>query len=245
MATPHFSDYRDEARFWLNQAEQYEKAGELEEALAECDVAIAVDSKLAEAYNLKGRILEQLGRQQDAIRSYKKALKISPDLHSVKEDLKKLGPQPEEVRYDLVTIATFSYPMEAELAKAKLDSEGIFAFVADGYTVTMNWLYSNAMGGVKLQVPEPDVERALDILAYEPHKQAAHEADLIDSANQEPCPKCRSNDTEYQRLSTRLVFLSWLLLSFPLPFFKRKWKCNNCGFSWKPSNSRESSVESE
>jgi hypothetical protein len=33
--------------------------------------------------------------------------------------------------------------------------------------VTANWLYSGAVGGVKVKVREGDVERALDILGME------------------------------------------------------------------------------
>lgn len=32
------------------------------------------------------------------------------------------------------------------------------------YTIGINWLYSNALGGVKLQVMEADAEKARDIL---------------------------------------------------------------------------------
>ena len=43
----------------------------------------------------------------------------------------------------MVTIATFSFPYEAQIARAKLDSEGIPATVADEHTINMQWLYSN------------------------------------------------------------------------------------------------------
>ena len=46
----------------------------------------------------------------------------------------------------LKTIATYSFPYEAQIARARLDSEGIPAFVADEQTINMQWLYSNALG---------------------------------------------------------------------------------------------------
>lgn len=64
----------------------------------------------------------------------------------------------------LVTIASYSMPYEAHIAKSRLDSEGIPAFMADEHTINMQWLYSNALGGVKLQVPEPYAEAAIEIL---------------------------------------------------------------------------------
>lgn len=61
---------------------------------------------------------------------------------------------------DLVTIARFSSPIEAHLARTKLESEGIEAFVADEHMISINPVYDLALGGVKLQIKYSDVERA-------------------------------------------------------------------------------------
>ncbi|MBE8190330.1 MAG: DUF2007 domain-containing protein [Candidatus Thioglobus sp.] len=65
----------------------------------------------------------------------------------------------------LVTVASFSFAHEAYIALAKLDSEGIPVVLADEHTINMQWLYSNALGGVKVQVPPSCVQQALEILA--------------------------------------------------------------------------------
>jgi hypothetical protein len=65
---------------------------------------------------------------------------------------------------ELTLIASFSHPFEAHLAKGKLESEGIEAYIADENIVGINWLYSNLVGGVKLKVREIDREKALEIL---------------------------------------------------------------------------------
>ena len=57
------------------------------------------------------------------------------------------------------TIATFLYPHQAHLAKAKLESEGIDVFLKDELM-----MYSLAVEGIKLQVEEHHVEHALRIL---------------------------------------------------------------------------------
>ncbi|MFQ5926415.1 MAG: DUF2007 domain-containing protein [Terriglobia bacterium] len=67
----------------------------------------------------------------------------------------------------LVTIATFSQPIEAHLAKTKLESEEIQCFVADEHTTRMFRFFSPFIGGIKLQVRESDVERAMEILQQE------------------------------------------------------------------------------
>ena len=69
----------------------------------------------------------------------------------------------EEV--ELVTVGIYSHVYEADLAVSRLESEGIMAFAADEFMVNLNWLYSNAIGGVRLQVPAPDAERAREILS--------------------------------------------------------------------------------
>jgi hypothetical protein len=65
----------------------------------------------------------------------------------------------------LVTIAKYLYPYEADLAKSRLEAEGIPAFAADEYIVRFDWFYSNAVGGIRLQVAEEDAELAMEILA--------------------------------------------------------------------------------
>jgi hypothetical protein len=67
----------------------------------------------------------------------------------------------------LVTIATFSFPPQAYIFKAKLESQGIQSYVEDEYIVTMMWLYSVAVGGVKLKVRESDEAQAIEIISQE------------------------------------------------------------------------------
>jgi hypothetical protein len=61
---------------------------------------------------------------------------------------------------EFVTIAVFRLPHEYAVVKARLESEGIPCFAKDERTV----LYTNVNGGIKLQVPDTDVEQAMDIL---------------------------------------------------------------------------------
>lgn len=66
---------------------------------------------------------------------------------------------------EFTTIATFDTAPKAELAKNALADAGIHATLTDGEIVAMEWMLSNAIGGIKVQVPEEDVERAALILA--------------------------------------------------------------------------------
>jgi len=64
----------------------------------------------------------------------------------------------------LITLTTFEYPQESYIIKSKLESEGIYVFLKDELTVQSDNFISNAIGGVKLQVFEQDVEKAKVIL---------------------------------------------------------------------------------
>ncbi len=213
---------------YLQRDEEAHKA-----ALDACVAAIEiVQPFLAEAYNLQGIILEELGRNQEAVESYEKALQIEPGLHEAADNLVALESE-LGIEHRLVTIATFSHQTEAYIPKARLEAEGIWAFIADGGTVGANWLYSNAVGGVKLQVRDADVERAIEILGIEPPET---EWDDIEFAGGEQdaestCPRCHSDNIRYERFAMRPLFASWLFLGVPLPFLK--WKCGDCGYEWR------------
>ena len=57
---------------------------------------------------------------------------------------------------------------EAFVAKSVLDAAGIESFLQDDNVVRMDWLWSNAMGGIKLIVRENDAEEAEKILSQGP-----------------------------------------------------------------------------
>jgi len=63
----------------------------------------------------------------------------------------------------MITIATYYNIVDAELAKSRLEDNGIQAFVADEASYLIG--YGAVIGGVRLQVPDEDVERAKAILA--------------------------------------------------------------------------------
>lgn len=65
---------------------------------------------------------------------------------------------------ELVTIATFDTMPDAHIALGSLRAAGIDAVLADEHLVQTDWLYSIAVGGIKLQVDKTDAEQALRIL---------------------------------------------------------------------------------
>jgi hypothetical protein len=75
-----------------------------------------------------------------------------------------LGGHPTSMK----TLAAFSKPIDAHLLIARLKGNGITAFARDENVVTLDWLMSNAIGGVKVDVADEDYERAVAVMDSPP-----------------------------------------------------------------------------
>ena len=71
--------------------------------------------------------------------------------------------EPPELQ-DLVVVATFQSPVEAEHALSRLQGSGMQAFLRDDITARAQPLWSLALGGVKLAVALEDAEEARMLL---------------------------------------------------------------------------------
>lgn len=126
---------------------------------------------------------------------------------------------------DWVTIARYDFPYEAQIGRARLQAEGIQTFIADEYTINMQWLYANALGGVKLQVKARDASWAAEILATD------FSADVEEQEGDDPlqCPHCGAVDLIPETIGKRRAFLVFLGLDFPLYPIRRALRCPTCG----------------
>jgi tetratricopeptide (TPR) repeat protein len=66
----------------------YDLDTNLDKALVDCELAIQLDPSFAEAHNLRGLILDEVGRIEDAIASYREALRLEPTLEEARANLK-------------------------------------------------------------------------------------------------------------------------------------------------------------
>lgn len=132
----------------------------------------------------------------------------------------------------LVTIATFSFPHEAHLAKAQLDAFGIPSFIADEHTINMQWLYSNAMGGVRLQVPAEFAAQAKEALCEPAEIEPIPELAELEPAPElegATCPFCGGSLGEPYAKGKQPAVLTWIFLGLPLWPVRRIRKCSACG----------------
>jgi hypothetical protein len=84
-----------------------------------------------------------------------------------------------------VTIMSFTYPQDAYIIKGRLEADGIDCFLKDELTVQVDNFYTNALGGVKLQVKESDKARAIELLI---------DADYLTEKDFQPAPFWKTMD---------------------------------------------------
>ncbi|RNI32009.1 DUF2007 domain-containing protein [Rufibacter immobilis] len=129
----------------------------------------------------------------------------------------------------LVLLSTYSSPIDAHLAKNKLESEGILSFLFDENLVSINPLFNITVGGIKLKVLESDAPKAWEVL------QRMQAQPYTNEENQPVhCPRCGATAVTYSHDSDKKVksFLGFVLafLTFSLPLLsKDKYKCERCG----------------
>jgi hypothetical protein len=128
----------------------------------------------------------------------------------------------EEQSPNWTTVDRFFHPTDAHIASGKLESEGIPVFLLGINHASANWLLSNALGGIQLQVPENYVEDARKLLSE------TAEAD----EDSEACPRCGATNSSPMNNSRKVAFLAVHLFSIPLPWQSRMRHCDSCGKEW-------------
>jgi hypothetical protein len=133
----------------------------------------------------------------------------------------------------LVTARIFDNAIDAHMLKSKLESEGVLCYLQDEHTISIDPLYSNAVGGIKLRIKEEDIEKTKLIL------QEIENTPYRDEDNEiAQCPRCESTELIanynsmkgfYQILS---AIVSILLTIFPI-HLKTVYKCKSCGTEFK------------
>jgi hypothetical protein len=101
-----------------------------------------------------------------------------------------------------VLIKRFDNSIDAHLFRLSLENEGIECFLFDEEIVTINPLYSNAVGGIKAKVREEDLERTLGYL------QSIEKRVPM-------CPSCGSSDIHIDYTSKKAL-PHWIASLFSL-----------------------------
>ena len=123
----------------------------------------------------------------------------------------------------MVTVKTFENYFSANILLTRLQDCGIVCFLKDEFTVTIDPILSNAIGGIKLQVREDQLTETMSILKSideEMRKTAV-------------CPRCKKESLDYiSKPSAGNIFtaiFTWLFSSYavaPLQVYH----CSSCGW---------------
>ena len=133
---------------------------------------------------------------------------------------------------------TFAHPMELAVLQTRLESEDIECRILDELIVQVNPFFSNAIGGVKLQVKESDIPRAIEILKVggyikDDNAQPSKNKMKFANATSMECPNCGSGEILKNKISKKAFAISILFLGFPLPFISKTYHCFDCGQNFK------------
>jgi len=127
-----------------------------------------------------------------------------------------------------ILLQVFTNYIDANILLGRMQEEGINCWLKDENTVTINPIWTQAVGGIKLMVAEQQVERAREILGTIRDVKGKHNT----------CPQCGSQNVEL--VSTPRKAANWFtaLLGFflgDLAVAAHKVNhCFNCGTEFEP-----------
>lgn len=136
-------------------------------------------------------------------------------------------------------------PQNIYLAQSYLESEGIPTLLKDELTAQVNNFYSNAIGGVKMLVPEAEAGRAGQLLAEAGYVVERYIPDspleTIQTTDRQHCPYCHSENIRKQKESDWTILAFYAVLGVLFPIFKPVFTCFDCGKYWRFRKSRKTS----
>lgn len=141
---------------------------------------------------------------------------------------------------ELITIKSFNNTIDAHILMARLEDEGIECTLFDENIVSINPLYSQLVGGIKLKVKEEDCNRAIQIV-----NEISSTPLTDDDNNVIMCPRCDSTDLYSDFKSTKglrsfiSALISLAITVFPF-YVKNVYRCKECDCEFEKPKSKRS-----
>jgi len=127
-----------------------------------------------------------------------------------------------------IPVATCSQPFEASLIQMELESSGIDCELENEFTVGIDPLLSNAVGGIKITVSEENTEHASQVLKNYYENKAREEAEKAKT-----CPKCQNKNGQPIKRPNWWGIISVLTLgAFSVFYAWPKYGCPRCKNKW-------------
>lgn len=113
-------------------------------------------------------------------------------------------------------VARYADPIEAQIACGLLQAEGIDVHVGDAHMALANWEWRLAIGGVKLHVPDHQLEQAREVI----RRLDAGEFALVD--DDDVASAGPSAPPPRESWSSRLAWIALMVFSIPLPWRRKR-----------------------
>ena len=136
----------------------------------------------------------------------------------------------------IIVYQSYLDPINANIIKGLIESYGIECFLSDENIVNINALYSYAVGGVKLNVFEKDIDWITSILQsenipFEPENYGDEEKSKL------VCPFCKSQNVSYGGSVKRKFGYADILISFTATVYpitmRKTFHCFDCDCEFK------------
>lgn len=145
------------------------------------------------------------------------------------------APPRQEGDHVLVTVASYSTAVEAEMARALLQDRGITAFARE--SAGFNPLVNIAAGGAIVEVRSYDEPQARALLEHVARTSTTDDNDS-DGDGEVRCPRCELtycfHETSLRSASSGAMFVGPLIAVLLLPFglTGKRWRCHKCLHVW-------------
>jgi predicted RNA-binding Zn-ribbon protein involved in translation (DUF1610 family) len=128
---------------------------------------------------------------------------------------------------NFIIAQVYSNYIDANIIMGRLEEEGINCWLKDENTVTIDPILTNAVGGIKLMVAEPQAERAFELL-----REFRKQQQSVLS-----CPRCGSANIEFVTTPRKAsnwigVIIGFLFTNYALSADK-VYHCFDCGFEFE------------
>jgi hypothetical protein len=127
---------------------------------------------------------------------------------------------------NFILFQSFSNYIDAHILLGRFQDAGLDCWLKDENVVTINPLWTDATGGIKLMVAENQLKEATRLFAqYSAERKEAF-----------TCPSCNSGNIEYissdrKAVNWLSVVLGFLFFNYAMPI--KTWRCFDCGIEFK------------
>jgi len=118
---------------------------------------------------------------------------------------------------------------EAFAARAVLEAAGFECCLFDEVVIRLDWLWSNAMGNLKLVVRGQEADEAKQVL--DQNTPEKFDVEGVGEYEQPQCPACGSLDVSCDELRKRMAGAG-LMFGLPILTNEKGWHCHSCNHRW-------------